>query len=100
MPTIRTLTNAASSQAATKIIERDPIMVLIDDRTERLLRPFYCQKCGYCVCEIFGDIQMLIPGIPDRVEIGSTNASIAVNCRGFWYSKPGEKVKCDAKYIF
>lgn len=83
-----------------QIVERDVTTVLLDRRNANELRPFYCNKCGKCVCEIYGDVRALIPGVPEAVDIHDLNVQTAVNCNGYFRDRSGNNVKCNAKYIF
>jgi hypothetical protein len=84
-----------------RLAERDSVTVILDySDTVRALRPFYCQKCGRCVCEVFGDVTMLIAGSPEDEQVQEADVRTAYQCRGYWYDKYNNKAPCDAKYIF
>lgn len=62
------------------------------------LRPFYCCRCGKCVCEIIDNVRLLIPGMPEAIDIGLIRN--AVHCIGYLKLPNGENIKCNAKYVF
>jgi hypothetical protein len=82
--------------------EKETIVVMVDYKgTERQLRPFYCIRCGKCVCEITGQGKVLIPGDPDPNEIKELDFRYAVKCKGAIYNgKVDPRIQCNAKYIF
>lgn len=78
---------------------REATTVLLDRRSEnRTLRPFYCVKCGKCVCEVYGDVSIIVPGSADAIEL--PNIGSAINCPGYVRLQNGTNMKCNAKYIF
>lgn len=81
--------------------ERDVTSVILQYREGTpSLRPFYCLKCGKCVCEVFGDAYLVVPGIKEPVDLKGSGVRTAVNCGGFIRKANGDGIRCDAKYAF
>ena len=76
-------------------------MVMMDYKgPERKVRPFYCVRCGKCVCEITGQAEVLIPGYPDDEDIKANGVRFLAKCKGVIYMGKDNRITCTAKYIF
>lgn len=82
--------------------EKEPITVTLDYKPgrERRVRPFYCVKCGKCVCEVTGEAKAIIPGYPSEAEMSDFDGRFVAKCGGVIYLGKDNRVKCTAKYIF
>ena len=80
--------------------EKETITVTVAYHGERDLRPFYCCRCGKCVCELTGDVRDMTPGTPDEATKQSLGISFARTCNGAIFLSPGNRTKCTAKYLF
>lgn len=80
--------------------ERDAITVLMDYRGTNRVRPFYCVRCGKCVCELTGEARAVIPGTPDESERTSLGTSFVARCGGVIYLGKDNRIRCTAKYYF
>jgi hypothetical protein len=82
--------------------EHEPITVRLSYKpwAERRLRPFYCVRCGKCVCEITGDATEIIPGAPNDEEIGELDIAHHARCGGNIRISHGVHVRCTATYYF
>jgi hypothetical protein len=80
--------------------EKEPITVMLDYRPERRVRPFYCVRCGKCVCEITGEPRAIIPGYPTQGELDEMGATHVARCGGTIYLGHDRRLRCTARYIF
>lgn len=80
--------------------EREPITVMLDFKPERRVRPFYCVKCGKCVCEVTGEPRAIIPGEPDQESLDGLGVAHVAKCSGTIYLGHDRRVRCTAKYYF
>lgn len=80
--------------------EKETIIVQMDYKGDRSIRPFYCVRCGRCVCEITGDCRVIVPGEPDNETIGDLDLRNRAKCNGVIQLSPKYRIRCTAKYIF
>lgn len=81
--------------------EHEPITVFLDYKgPEYHVRPFYCVRCGKCVCEVTGQATLVIPGKPDDQEVADFGITHIVKCTGVIYMGRDNRIKCTAKYSF
>jgi len=80
--------------------EHEVITVMVDYKGTNHIRPFYCVRCGKCVCEITGQGKVIIPGLPDEQERTDLGSSFVARCGGVIYMGKNNRVRCTAKYIF
>lgn len=81
--------------------EHETITVFVDYKgIERRVRPFYCIRCGKCVCQLTGKATTIIPGNPDELEIKDLDLRHEARCGGVIYLGKDNRIRCTAKYIF
>lgn len=81
--------------------EQETITVILDFKgNDRRIRPFYCVRCGKCVCEITSQAKVVLSGNPSIEELADLNLRTKVRCNGTIYLGKDNRVQCTAKYIF